>query len=50
MTRYVHLVEGEDWLKQFENRRKLKLSPFAVFMMGAILSALIAGATWFGFG
>jgi hypothetical protein len=50
MTRYVFLVEGEDWLKQFENRRKFKLRPLTVFIAGAVLSAAIAGVTWTFFG
>jgi hypothetical protein len=48
--RYIYLIEGEDWLKQFENRRKFKLKPWHVFMLGFILAVAIAGGTWALFG
>jgi len=49
MTKYIYLVEGEDWLKQFERRRKFKLKPWMVFALGFILASIIAAtAAYFG--
>jgi hypothetical protein len=50
MTRYVFLVEGEEWLKQFENRARFKLRPWHVFFLGFVLAGAIGGGTWWIFG
>jgi hypothetical protein len=46
MTRYIYLVEGEDWLKQFERRRQFKLKPIHLFIAGFILATILAAAAY----
>lgn len=49
-TRFIYLVEGEEWLKQFEKRRKIKLKPIHVFVLGTFFAAAIMGGAWIFFG
>jgi hypothetical protein len=47
MTRYIYLVEGEDWLKQFEKRKRFKFRPWHLFVMGFVVAASLAGLMWY---